>query len=134
MIKEFGNAFDARQLATGLIAEKGMEDPEEAGAAATEYLVLFRRVALGFMWARSAVVAADRLAAATPRLLPQGQTDHGSLLRAARPASGRRLACRDQGRQSCRDGDGRNGVLMPNSGQSACRYGLATSEPFAALI
>ena len=61
MIKGFGKAFGALQLATGQIAAKGMADPEEAGAAATEYLRLFGLVALGFMWARSAVIAAEKL-------------------------------------------------------------------------
>ena len=62
MIKGFGKAFGALQLATGQIAATGMADPEEAGAAATEYLRLFGLVALGFMWARAAVIAADKLA------------------------------------------------------------------------
>ncbi|HEY0425886.1 MAG TPA: acyl-CoA dehydrogenase family protein, partial [Rhodopila sp.] len=41
MIRGFGKAFGALQLATRHIAAKGMADPEEAGAAATEYLRLF---------------------------------------------------------------------------------------------
>jgi len=52
-----GKAFGALQLATGFIAEKGLKDPEEAGAAASPYLRLFGRVALGYMWARMAGVA-----------------------------------------------------------------------------
>jgi alkylation response protein AidB-like acyl-CoA dehydrogenase len=63
MIRGLGRAFGALQLATAHLAAKGVADPEEAGAAATEYLRLFGLVALGFMWARSAVVAVDRLAA-----------------------------------------------------------------------
>ncbi|HQT76412.1 MAG: acyl-CoA dehydrogenase [Rhodospirillales bacterium 20-64-7] len=62
MIKGFGKAFGALQLATAQIAAKGMADPEEAGAAATEYLRLFGLVAVGFMWARSAVIAVEKLA------------------------------------------------------------------------
>jgi alkylation response protein AidB-like acyl-CoA dehydrogenase len=62
MIKGFGKAFGALQLATAQIAAKGMADPEEAGAAATEYLRLFGLVALGFMWARTAVIAVEKLA------------------------------------------------------------------------
>jgi alkylation response protein AidB-like acyl-CoA dehydrogenase len=61
MIRGLAKAFGALQLATGQIAAKGMADPEEAGAAATEYLRLFGLVALGFMWARSAVIAIDKL-------------------------------------------------------------------------
>jgi alkylation response protein AidB-like acyl-CoA dehydrogenase len=62
MINGFGKAFGALQLATGHIAAKGTADPEEAGAAATEYLRMFGLVALGFMWARSAVIAVEKLA------------------------------------------------------------------------
>ena len=61
MVKALGKAFGALQLATGHIAQAGMKDPEEAGAAATDYLRLFGRVALGFMWARMAKVALDAL-------------------------------------------------------------------------
>jgi alkylation response protein AidB-like acyl-CoA dehydrogenase len=66
MIKGFGKAFGALQLATAHVAAKGMADPEEAGAAASEYLRLFGLVALGFMWARSALIALDKLPLAGP--------------------------------------------------------------------
>jgi alkylation response protein AidB-like acyl-CoA dehydrogenase len=66
MIRGFGKAFGALQLATGHIASKGVTDPEEAGAAASEYLRLFGLVALGFMWARAAVIAVDKLASQHP--------------------------------------------------------------------
>jgi hypothetical protein len=49
------------QLATAQIAQSGMRDPEEAGAAAADYLRLLGLVALGFMWARMAQVAASKL-------------------------------------------------------------------------
>ena len=62
MVKGFAKAFGALQLATAQIAATGATDPEEAGAAATEYLRLFGLVALGFMWLRSALVAAEKLA------------------------------------------------------------------------
>ncbi len=42
-----------------------MKDPEEAGAAATEYLRLFGLVALGYVWLRSAKVAHTALKAGT---------------------------------------------------------------------
>ncbi len=66
MVKGFAKAFGALQLATAEIAAKGMADPEEAGAAATDYLRLFGLVALGFMWARSAVIAVEKMGAAGP--------------------------------------------------------------------
>jgi alkylation response protein AidB-like acyl-CoA dehydrogenase len=61
LVQPFARAFGALQLATGFIAEKGLTDPEEAGAAATDYLRLFGLVALGFMWVRMAKVAAEKL-------------------------------------------------------------------------
>ncbi|MGR7997270.1 acyl-CoA dehydrogenase C-terminal domain-containing protein [Xanthobacter sp. ZOL 2024] len=57
LIGPLSKAFGALQLATAHIAEKGLKDPEEAGAAATEYLRLFGLVALGYMWVRMADVA-----------------------------------------------------------------------------
>jgi alkylation response protein AidB-like acyl-CoA dehydrogenase len=61
MVQGYARAFGALQLATAYIAEKGMSDPEEAGAAATDYLRLFGLVALGFMWVRMAVIAVDKM-------------------------------------------------------------------------
>ncbi len=61
LIQPFARAFGALQLATAFIAQKGLTDPEEAGAAATEYLRLFGIVALGFMWVKMARVAAAKL-------------------------------------------------------------------------
>ncbi len=64
LVKPLAKAFQALQGATAHIAQKGLADPEEAGAAATEYLRLFGLVALGYMWARMAEVAAEKLPAA----------------------------------------------------------------------
>jgi alkylation response protein AidB-like acyl-CoA dehydrogenase len=64
LMKPFARAFGALQLATGFIAQKSLNDPEEAGAAASEYLRLFGLVALGFMWVRMAKVAAAKQTAA----------------------------------------------------------------------
>ncbi|WP_428491892.1 acyl-CoA dehydrogenase C-terminal domain-containing protein [Rhodopila sp.] len=61
MVKGFAKAFGALQLATAQIATTGATDPEEAGAAAADYLRLFGLVALGFMWLRSAVIAVEKL-------------------------------------------------------------------------
>ncbi|MCP5445917.1 MAG: acyl-CoA dehydrogenase C-terminal domain-containing protein [Chromatiaceae bacterium] len=47
-------AFGRLQQATAWLAQKGMENPEEMGAAATEYLRLFALVALGYLWLRMA--------------------------------------------------------------------------------
>ncbi|KAA0685451.1 acyl-CoA dehydrogenase C-terminal domain-containing protein [Azospirillum brasilense] len=56
-------AFAKLQQATAIIAQKGMKDPEEAGAAATDYLRLFGLVALGWMWLRMVKAAQARLVA-----------------------------------------------------------------------
>ncbi|MBM3569284.1 MAG: acyl-CoA dehydrogenase [Alphaproteobacteria bacterium] len=56
-------AFGRLQQATALIAEKGMADAEEAGAASSDYLRLFALTAVGWMWAKMARVAIDKLAA-----------------------------------------------------------------------
>ena len=60
LITPLSKAFGALQLATAHIAEKGLKDPEEAGAAATQYLRLFGMVALGYMWVRMAEVAFEK--------------------------------------------------------------------------
>ncbi len=64
LVGPLGKAFGALQLATGHIAEKGLKDAEEAGAAATDYLRLFGLVALGYMWVRMAEVAFEKRATA----------------------------------------------------------------------
>jgi hypothetical protein len=61
LVQGFARGFGALQLATAFIAEKGLADAEEAGAAATDYLRLFGLVALGFMWVRMALIAADKV-------------------------------------------------------------------------
>ncbi len=56
-------AFGRLQQATLTIAQRGLARPEEAAAAATDYLRLFALVAMGFMWCRMAEVSRDKLAA-----------------------------------------------------------------------
>jgi len=51
------------QKATMLLAERGFANPDEAGAAATEYLHLMGYVAVGWQWLRMVTVATERLAA-----------------------------------------------------------------------
>jgi len=50
-------AFAKLQQATAHIAQKGLKDPNEAGAASTDYLRMFALVALGFMWVKMAKAA-----------------------------------------------------------------------------
>lgn len=56
-------AFAKLQQVTGMIAQKGMKDPNEAGAASSDYLRMFALVAVGFMWCRMVKVAKAKLAA-----------------------------------------------------------------------
>ncbi|MFC5354039.1 acyl-CoA dehydrogenase C-terminal domain-containing protein [Azospirillum himalayense] len=56
-------SFAKLQQATAIIAQKGLKDPEEAGAAATDYLRLFGLVALGWMWLRMVKAAQAKLVA-----------------------------------------------------------------------
>ncbi|HEV8631042.1 MAG TPA: acyl-CoA dehydrogenase C-terminal domain-containing protein [Thermoanaerobaculia bacterium] len=56
-------AFERLQRATAWLAQEGMKNPDEAGAAATDYLHLFGYTALAYLWARMAKVAQQKLAA-----------------------------------------------------------------------
>jgi alkylation response protein AidB-like acyl-CoA dehydrogenase len=56
-IQPFSQAFEFLEDATGALRQKAIAHPAEAAAAATDYLRLFALVALGFVWARMAVVA-----------------------------------------------------------------------------
>jgi butyryl-CoA dehydrogenase len=60
-VAALAKAFARLQRTTAWIAQAGLRDPNEAGAAATEYLRLFGLVAFGYVWARSAEVAVARL-------------------------------------------------------------------------
>ena len=59
-VEPLAKAFVRLQQATAQIAQKGLRDPDEAGAAASDYLRLFGLVAVGFMWARMAEVAVEK--------------------------------------------------------------------------
>lgn len=58
------------QQATMWLMQNALAKPDNAGAASTDYLQLFGLVALGYMWARMAKVALDKIAGggATPYL------------------------------------------------------------------
>lgn len=55
--------FAKLQQASGLIAERGMKNPAEGGAAASDYLRLFALVALAYIWARMAKLALEKVEA-----------------------------------------------------------------------
>ncbi len=56
-------AFEALQGSTSIIAQRGMKDPEEGGAAATDYLRQLGLTAIAYCFAKSAGIAAAQLAA-----------------------------------------------------------------------
>lgn len=54
-------AFAKLQQSTATIAQKGLKNPEEAGAASTDYLRQFALVALAYMWCLIVKVAQEKL-------------------------------------------------------------------------
>ena len=64
-VKPVQRGLGTLQQATMWLAQHGMQNPNDAGAAATDYLRMMGIVVLGFMWARMAKVAQAKLAAGT---------------------------------------------------------------------
>jgi butyryl-CoA dehydrogenase len=88
-------AFERLQRATAWLAQQGMANPDQAGAAATDYLHLFGYTALGYLWARMAKVALQKQGGADAafydaklrtarfymqRLLPRSGADFATLM------------------------------------------------------
>ncbi len=63
-VMPLAKAFARFQQATAHVAQAGMKNPDEAGAASSDYLRMFALVALGFMWAQIAKVANEKITAA----------------------------------------------------------------------
>ena len=61
-IAPLGAALKDLQQATVWLMQNALTKPDNAGAASTDYLHLFGLVTLGYMWARMAKVAQDKLA------------------------------------------------------------------------
>ena len=60
-VMPLAKSFMKLQQSTATIAQKGMKNPDEAGAASTDYLRQFALVAMAFMWAKMAKVAVEKL-------------------------------------------------------------------------
>jgi len=60
IVVPLAKAFGRLQQATAWIAQQGLKNPKEAGAAASDYLRLFALVTMGYMWARMMKVALER--------------------------------------------------------------------------
>jgi len=54
---DLAKAFGRLQQAVGTVAQKALSNPNEAGAAAMDFLNLFAYVAMAYLWARTAKVA-----------------------------------------------------------------------------
>lgn len=61
-IMPLAKSFAKLQQSTAVIAQKGLKDPTEAGAASVDYLRQFALVAMGYMWIQMAEVAQKKLA------------------------------------------------------------------------
>ncbi len=62
-VQPLGKAFVRLQQATAEVARAGLRNPEEAGAAATDYLRLFGLTALAYLWTRMAEVSLPKVGA-----------------------------------------------------------------------
>ena len=60
IVRPVEKALGQLQAATLAVAQRGLGDPEEAGAAASDYLKMFGLVAVGFMWCRMAKLASEK--------------------------------------------------------------------------
>ena len=60
LVLPFAKALGRLQQATAWLAQAGLKDPTEGGAAASEYLRLFALTALAYMWVRMAQAALTR--------------------------------------------------------------------------
>lgn len=54
-------SFMKLQQASATIAQKGLKNPDEAGAASVDYLRMFALVAMGYMWACMAEAALEKI-------------------------------------------------------------------------
>ncbi len=64
LLQPLAKAFQRLQQASADVAQKGLANPDEAGAAATDYLRLFGLTALAYQWARMADIALDKVGTA----------------------------------------------------------------------
>jgi hypothetical protein len=62
LIEPLAKAFSRLQRATAFILERSLADPDEAGAAAYDYLHLLGLTAMGYCWARMADIARPQAA------------------------------------------------------------------------
>jgi len=61
LLPSFMSAFGKLQMASLTVGTRGFANPDEAGAAASDYLKLFAYVAVGHQWLQMAKIAAEKL-------------------------------------------------------------------------
>ncbi len=93
-IAPLSNALGHLQQATMWLMQNAMAKPDNAGAGATDYMKLFGLVGFGYMWARMAKVAQDKIAASgeTPFLASKLVTGRFFMERML-PETATHLAC-----------------------------------------
>ena len=72
-VAPLSTALGHLQQATTWLMQNAMAKPDNAGAAATDYMQLFGLVTFGYMWAKMAKVAQDKIAASGATLLFERQ-------------------------------------------------------------
>ena len=107
-------AFARLQQLTAQIAQAGLRDPEEAGAAASDYLSFFALVALAYMWARMARVALAQQEGAEAGFY-KAKLATARFFMARRPAAAGGAVPDDRQRQADADGAAGRGVLSLDS-------------------
>lgn len=60
-VMPLAKSFMKLQQSTAIIAQKGMKNPDEAGAASTDYMRQFALVAMAFMWAKMAKISLEKI-------------------------------------------------------------------------
>jgi len=83
-VAPLAKAFERLQRATLWLATESMKNPNEAGAAATDYLHLFGWTALAYLWTRMAEVAQEKLAAGDGSLTAEERAFYEAKLATAR--------------------------------------------------
>ncbi len=61
------------QQATASIAQRGFGNPDEAGAASSDYLRMFALVAIAYLWCRAVIVSNDKIAKGTDDSFYEGK-------------------------------------------------------------
>ena len=102
LLLPLAKAFGKLQQATAYIAQKGLVNPNEAGAASSPYLRMFALVGIGFMWLKMAKTAKAKLAEGSDRtdfygskvktarffmtkILPEAETHFRTIMAGAKP-------------------------------------------------